>query len=311
VRVEVALKIDVDTHQGLGVGVPRLAKMLAAENVTASFFIAMGPDNSGRAILRVLRNPGFLKKMRRTRAVSMYGLRTVLSGTILPSRPIALAYPQIVRELLHAGFEVGVHGYDHVRWQDEIDTLGDGGIRAEIDEAFEVYRAIIGEPARSFAAPGWRTCPAALKILDSMRLDYRSDTRGTAPYRCALDGEILNAPEIPTTLPTMDEVMGSPDLPDDDSLVRFYINRMSAGALNVHTVHAETEGMGHLATFTSLVWALKERGAHFVRLCDVAARLTASELPICAVIRTTLPGRAGWISAQGPEKSALVPKRPL
>jgi hypothetical protein len=106
-------------------------------------------------------------------------------------------------------------------------------------------------------------------------------------------------------------VMGSPDLPDDDSLVRFYINRMSAGALNVHTVHAETEGMGHLATFTSLVWALKERGAHFVRLCDVAARLTASELPICAVIRTTLPGRAGWISAQGPEKSALVPKRPL
>jgi len=285
VAVEIALKVDVDTHQGLGVGVPRLAKMLAAENVTASFFIAMGPDNSGRAILRVLRNPGFLKKMRRTRAVSMYGLRTVLSGTILPSRPIALAYPQIVRELLDARFEVGVHGYDHVRWQDGIDTLGDGGIRAEIDEAFEVYRAIIGESARSFAAPGWRTCPAALKILDAMRLDYRSDTRGTAPYRSALDGEILNAPEIPTTLPTMDEVMGSPDLADDDALVRFYVDRMTAGALNVHTIHAETEGMGHLATFTSLVWALKERGVRFVRLCDVAARLTASELPIRDVNR--------------------------
>jgi peptidoglycan/xylan/chitin deacetylase (PgdA/CDA1 family) len=247
--------------------------------------------------------------MRRTRAVSMYGLRTVLSGTLLPSRPIALAYPQILRELLHAGFEVGVHGYDHVRWQDGIDTLGDGGIRGEIDEAFEVYRAISGVPARSFAAPGWRTCPAALKILDAMRLDYRSDTRGTAPYRCALDGEILNAPEIPTTLPTMDEVMGSPDLPDDDALVRFYINRMTTGALNVHTVHAETEGMGHLATFTSLVRALKEHGAGFVRLCDVAARLTASELPVCEVTRTTLPGRAGWISAQGPEKSPLVPNR--
>ena len=309
--MEIALKIDVDTHQGLGVGVPRLAKMLVSEGVTASFFIAMGPDNSGRAILRVLRNPGFLTKMRRTRAVSMYGLRTVLSGTILPSRPIALAYPQIVRDLLHAGFEVGVHGYDHVRWQDGIDTLGDGGIRAEIGDAFEAYRAIIGEPARSFAAPGWRTCPAALKILDAMRLDYRSDTRGTAPYRCALDDKILNAPEIPTTLPTMDEVIGSPDLPGDDALVRFYLDRITASALNVHTVHAETEGMGHLATFTSLVRALKQRGALFVRLCDVAPRLTASELPICEVIRATLPGRAGWISAQGPERSALVPNRPL
>src|SRR5258707_5969332 len=136
----------------------------------------MSADNSGRAILRVLRNPGFLKKMRRTRAVSMYGLRTVLSGTLLPSRPIALAYPQILRELLHAGFEVGVHGYDHVRWQDGIDTLGDGGIRAEIDEAFEVYRAISGVPARSFAAPRRRTWSAELKIPDTIGLDYGKDT---------------------------------------------------------------------------------------------------------------------------------------
>ena len=76
-------------------GVPRLTRMLdEREGVTATFFIAMGPDNSGRAILRVFKNPGFLTKMRRTRAVSMYGLRTVLSGTLLPARPIALAFPQ-------------------------------------------------------------------------------------------------------------------------------------------------------------------------------------------------------------------------
>src|SRR5260370_41827702 len=116
---------------------------------------------------------------------------------------------------------------------------------------------------------------------------------------------------MPRTLAAVGGGMGSPALPDDDALVRFYIDGMAAGALNVHTVHAETEGMGHLATFTSLVRALKERGAGFVRLCDVAARLTASELPVCDVIRITLPGRAGWISAQGPYKSPLVPNRPL
>src|SRR6478672_3444454 len=101
--------------------------MLAAEGVAASFFIAMGPDNSGRAIVRVLRNPGFLKKMRRTRAVAMYGLRTVLSGTVLPARPIALAFPNVMRDLARAGFEVGVHGYDHVRWQDRLDEIGERG----------------------------------------------------------------------------------------------------------------------------------------------------------------------------------------
>src|SRR5262249_2079297 len=160
--LEVALKIDVDTHQGLRDGVPRLARMLVAEGVAASFYIAMGPDNSGRAVVRVLRNPGFLKKMRRTKAIRMYGLRTVTSGALLAARPLALAFPNLVRGLKRSGFEVGVHGWDHVRWQDGIDGLGDVGIRAELGEAFEAYRAIFRERARSFAAPGWRTSAIAL-----------------------------------------------------------------------------------------------------------------------------------------------------
>lgn len=305
--MEVALKIDVDTHQGLALGVPRMARVLAQEGVAASFFIAMGPDNSGRAIVRVLRNPGFLAKMRRTRAVRMYGLRTVLSGTLLPARQIALALPAVARGLGSAGFEVGVHGWDHVRWQDRLDQLGDAEIRAELELAFEAYRAIFRTRATSFAAPGWRTNTRALKILDTMGLAYRSDTRGRTPFRCRIDGPVLATPEIPTTLPTLDEVMGRDDLPNAAALLEFYLAQFSAERLNVHTVHAETEGMGELENFAALVRALKQRGAKFVRLDQVAARLRAAELPVCEVVRTTLPGRAGWISAQGPEGAAQAP----
>jgi peptidoglycan/xylan/chitin deacetylase (PgdA/CDA1 family) len=299
--LEIALKIDVDTHQGLEQGVPRLARMLAAEGVTASFFIAMGPGNSGRAVIRVLRNPGFLRKMRRTRAVKMYGLRTVLSGTLLPSRPIALAFPDIVRGLKHAGFEVGVHGWDHVRWQDGIDRLGEAGIRAELSDAFEAYRAIFRETARGFAAPGWRTNSTALLALDAMGLEYRSDTRGRTPFRCRVDGRILTTLEIPTTLPTLDEVMGRDDLRTPAAVLDFYLAQFNADGLNVHTVHAETEGMGELESFTGLVRALKGRGATFVRLDQIAARLGNAELPVCEVVHGTLPGRAGWVAIQGPD----------
>jgi undecaprenyl phosphate-alpha-L-ara4FN deformylase len=297
--LEVALKIDVDTHQGLELGVPRLASMLESEGVAASFYITMGPDNSGRAILRVFKNRGFLSKMFRTKAVSMYGTRTILSGTLLPSRPIALSFPGIIRDLKKRGFEVGVHGYDHVRWQDHLDDIGEAGVRDELGDAFEAYRAIVGEPSRSFAAPGWRTNNAALLALDAMGLDYRSDTRGVAPYRCVVEGQTLATPEIPTTLPTLDEVMGRRELSDDVAVREFYLGQCKPDALNVHTIHAETEGMGQLENFTALVRALKERGAKFVQLRDVAWRLNRKELPACEVIRTTLPGRAGWISAQG------------
>jgi len=304
--MDVALKVDVDTHQGLGEGVPRLMRALNDLGVTATFLIAMGPDNSGRAIVRVLRNPGFLKKMRRTRAVAMYGLRTVLSGTLLPPRAIALAFPNVMRDLAHAGFEIGVHGYDHVRWQDRLDEIGEGGIRGEIADAFEAFRAVMGLRARSFGAPGWRTSAAALGALDAIGLDYRSDTRGTVPYRCAIEGGVFATPEIPTTLPTMDEVM-VPELCESDPIVRFYLDRINAAALNVHTIHAETEGMGQLETFVALMRALKDRGAHFIQLRDVAATLDRAALPVCEVIRTTLPGRAGWISAQGPQRELTNP----
>src|SRR5216684_946957 len=173
--MEIALKIDVDTHQGLGEGVPRLHRALSERGITGTFFIAMGPDNSGRAIMRMFRNPGFLAKMRRTRAVAMYGLRTVLSGTLLPARPIALAYPELIRDLARSGFEVVVHGYDHVRWQDHIDELDELAVRAEIAEACEINRAILGEAPRSFAAPGWRTGDTALRVLEDRQLSYRSD----------------------------------------------------------------------------------------------------------------------------------------
>jgi undecaprenyl phosphate-alpha-L-ara4FN deformylase len=297
--VEVALKIDVDTHQGLELGVPRLAAMLEREGVAASFYITMGPDNSGRAVLRVFRNRGFLSKMFRTKAVSMYGTRTILSGTLLPSRPIALSFPGIIRDLKARGFEVGVHGYDHVRWQDRLDSIGEVGVRNELEDAFEAYRAILGDASKSFAAPGWRTNDAALIALDAMGLDYRSDTRGVAPYRCVVEGRVLATPEIPTTLPTLDEVMGRRDLSDDSAVREFYLGLCKPEALNVHTIHAETEGMGQLENFTAMIRALKERGATFVQLREVAWRLNRAELPACEVVRTTLPGRAGWISSQG------------
>jgi undecaprenyl phosphate-alpha-L-ara4FN deformylase len=302
--MEVALKVDVDTHQGLGDGVPRLMRVLADLGVTATFVVAMGPDNAGRAIVRVLKNPGFLKKMRRTRAVSMYGLRTVLSGTVLPARPIALAFPNVMRDLARAGFEVGVHGYDHVRWQDRLDEIGDAGIRGEIGDAFEAFRAVMGQPSRCFAAPGWRTSAVALRTLDAIGLDYRSDTRGTAPYLCMSAGEAFATPEIPTTLPTLDEVMG-PTLADGASISRFYLDQMKTGALNVHTIHAETEGASQIETFVALIRALKDRGARFVQLREAAEALDRTALPICEVVRSTLPGRAGWISAQGRERTAV------
>src|SRR6202043_356381 len=98
-----------------------------------------------------------------------------------------------------------------------------------------------------------------------------------------------------------DEVRGREDLRDAAAVQEFYLAQFNDDRLNVHTVHAETEGMAELESFTNLVRALKERGAKFVRLDEIAERLGNAELPVCEVVRATLPGRAGWVAAQGPD----------
>jgi undecaprenyl phosphate-alpha-L-ara4FN deformylase len=228
----------------------------------------------------------------------------VLSGTLLPARPIALAFPQLLRDLADGGFEVGVHGYDHVRWQDHLDGLGTHGTSAEVHDGFEVYRAIFGIGARCFAAPGWRTSRDALIALKCKAIEYHSDTRGTSPYRASIDGVLMDIPEIPTTLPTLDEIMGTREVPDGAAAVTYYRDHLDKDGLNVHTIHAETEGLGELTTFAVIIDEWKKSGANFVQLGQVAQRTPPERLPACEVIRKTLPGRAGWISAQGPPSTS-------
>jgi len=293
--IRVALKVDIDTHAGLARGVPALAATFAARGVRASFFVVCGPDRMGRRLTRLL-DPRFVAKLLRTRAVGVYGWRTMLSGTLLPARPVAQAFPSTLRELVAAGHEVSVHGYDHARWQDRLPRLTAAQVQAEIRDATAVFRTVLGTAPEGFAAPGWRCTPASLAAVDEAGFAYRSDTRGSFPYRPAAGGRVFVAPEIPTTLPTLDEIYGRP-LRRSVEIADHYVGRVRRGALNVHTIHAEIEGGPHLGTLDVLLTRLRG-GARFVRLGDEAATFAAGALPVCKVRDGRVPGRAMPVAMQ-------------
>jgi undecaprenyl phosphate-alpha-L-ara4FN deformylase len=116
---QLALKIDVDTYRGTREGVPRLVEVLQQHHAQATFFFSLGPDHTGRAIKRVFR-PGFIGKVSRTSVVEHYGIKTLLYGTLLPSPDIGKKCADIMRMVKAAGFETGIHCYDHIRWQDYV-----------------------------------------------------------------------------------------------------------------------------------------------------------------------------------------------
>ncbi len=149
------LKIDVDTYVGMKRGVPRLLSVLARFGMQATFYLSMGPDASGRAVLQLLKNPRFLKKMVKTNAGRLYGMKTALYGTLLPSPMIALSFPEVVEEIVLAGHEVEFHAWDHRRWQDELPARSSAWIEDWFEKGLTAYRNLVKKEPLSFGAPAW------------------------------------------------------------------------------------------------------------------------------------------------------------
>ena len=295
----IALKIDVDTYVGTRDGVPRLLEIFDRFGIKGTFYFSMGPDNSGKAIRRILTRKGFLRKMLRTGAPSVYGLRTMMYGVLLPPPIIAAKVPQVLRDTVARGHEVGIHCWDHVKWHDLLPWIPRNMIALELGRAFALYEEILDKRAKTTAAPGWTVSPDSLEIQDALYLSYCSDSRGTHPFYPVMDGRRFNTLQIPTTLPTMDELLGENGI-TAQTINDFYLSRVKPG-LTVHTIHAEMEGGVMSPVFVDLLERLQAMGARFVTLADAAAEAQRKEVPCCELAMGELPGRAGKVAVQGRE----------
>ena len=298
--MRIALKVDCDTAEGTRRGIPRLLSLFEKKGIRATFFFTLGPDRSGRAILRVFTRKGFLKKMLRSRAPSLYPIRTMLSGTLLPAPVIGRACRDAIRSAASAGHETGVHAWDHVAWHDGLARWSPARIAGEYRQLHDAYEAILGGAAHASACPGWTVSDAYLAEREKYPLLYTSDTRGGTAFFPKTAAFVSAIPEIPSTLPTLDERLGDPGLGGGDALRRSFAD--AAGADVVHTIHTEVEGGPYLEWFGALLDDWKARGAEFVPLetFAVEAREHAAGLPARPIVPITLPGRAGVVSSGWP-----------
>ncbi|QWV98937.1 4-deoxy-4-formamido-L-arabinose-phosphoundecaprenol deformylase [Geomonas nitrogeniifigens] len=292
----VALKVDVDTYCGTRDGIPNLLQLLEAFGVRATFYFSLGPDNSGKAVRRLL-HKGFLAKMLRTKAPAMYGLKTMLYGTLLPAPMIGKELGEVIRSVRDAGHETGIHCWDHVEWHDHLHRLSRQEVEADLGRAFAGFEEIFGSPAATCAAPGWTVSAASFEVQDSLGLAYCSDTRGEFPFYPVFNGKRFQTLQVPSTWPTMDELIGENGI-TAATVNDIYLRRLRSG-LNVHTIHAELEGKALTHAFKDLLTRLTGRGVRFLTLREAATEYGA-EAPDCSVEMAYLPGRAMPVALQRP-----------
>ena len=294
----IALKIDVDTYRGTREGVPRLADLLERQGVPATFLFSLGPDHTGRAIRRVFRR-GFLGKVRRTSALEHYGVKTLLYGVLLPGPHIGRRCSAQLQDIARRGFEVGVHCFDHVRWQDGVARASEPWTRRELTLACDEFKRIFGRAPAVHGAAGWQMNHHVPALEGELGFRYASDTRGSTPFLPALDHGNTTVAQLPTTLPTLDELIGRVDLRGADPVDHLLALTADAPERDqVFTLHAELEGGAYLSSFERLLEGWRERGARLTDLASYAAQLDVTRLPRCSIVAGTVEGRSGTLALQ-------------
>jgi len=293
-----AIKIDVDTDRGTRLGVPNLLALFDEFNIKATFLFSLGPDNTGRAIKRIFR-PGFLRKVSRTSVISTYGLRTLLNGILVPGPHVGRRNEGVMRLAREKGHEVGIHCYDHIRWQDGLMKMSRDEVFREFGKARKEFERIFGEPAKTAGSAGWQANSYSLAAYDEAHLLYASDARGTHPFFPRIGDVAYKTLQVPTTLPTLDELLGRPEYPEA-RIVDHYCALLRPDAPNVLTIHAELEGMKKLPLFRTFLERIQARRIGIVKLDELARGLVraSSEIPVCGLVPGAVDGRSGTLAVQ-------------
>jgi peptidoglycan/xylan/chitin deacetylase (PgdA/CDA1 family) len=298
------LKIDVDTYRGTREGVPNLVRMLTRHAAGATFLFSLGPDHTGWAMRRALR-PGFFQKVSRTSVVEHYGFKTLMYGVLLPGPDIGARAAGEMRAVRAAGFECGIHTWDHVLWQDNVRGRDADWTRRMLRKSEQRYAEVFGEAPHTHGAAGWQMNPHAFARHDEAGYRYASDGRAqlrdngalldprTGPYR--FPG--MTCIQMPTTLPTLDELLGREvdGVVLDNDNIAAHLLKLTAGADrdHVYTLHAELEGQKLAPIFEQLLSGWKAQGYQLASMADYYEKIKHATLPEYPVQWGEVPGRSG------------------
>ncbi|MFZ6753037.1 polysaccharide deacetylase family protein [Undibacterium sp. Dicai25W] len=305
------LKIDVDTFRGTKEGVPNLVRLLKKHQAGATFLFSLGKDHTGWALRRAFR-PGFFQKVSRTSVVEHYGFKTLMYGVLLPAPDIGACRSEM-RAVQEAGFECGIHTWDHVVWQDNVRQRGKDWTQHQLQQAHHRFKEIFGVAPDTHGAAGWQMNTYAFQQLDQFGMRYASDGRAMlnedgslantayGPYRLKIDNEVATCVQMPTTLPTLDELLGRTINGTEitTSNIASHILSLSKDPRDhVFTLHAELEGQKLAPIFEELLIGWQKQGYHCVSMASYFATLQNTDLPVYPLSWASLPGRSGELVAQ-------------
>jgi peptidoglycan/xylan/chitin deacetylase (PgdA/CDA1 family) len=142
----------------------------------------------------------------------------------------------------------------------------------------------------------------SLRLTQRLGFDYGSDSRGSCPFIPVWRAEIIACPQLPTTLPTLDELIGTNGITAKNVAAHLLgLTREPPATGHVYTLHAELEGGKLAGAFEAMLAGWKSQGYELVALRTLAEALDLKSLPRNEIALGAVPGRSGSLTLQGRE----------
>lgn len=289
--VKLALRIEVATLRGTRDAAPRLAALLSEHRAGATFLFSLGPDHTGRALGSLPRVPKW----------KCYGPAALLSGTLLPGADIGMRCADEMRAVRARGYEAGILAFDRAAWVRHAASATEDWTRDAMQRARARYEEIFNAPAITHGAPGWQMNRFAYRYTQRLGFRHCSDSRGGGPFIPVVNGEIAACPQLPTTLPTLDELLAGGLNPDEAVRRLLELSRKPPPGGHVYTLRAEIEGTMFEPVLSALLAGWRDLGCELVSLREYAAGLDLAHLPRRVIVEQPFAGVRGTVSAQGKE----------
>jgi undecaprenyl phosphate-alpha-L-ara4FN deformylase len=259
----IAVRIEVPSYRSASC-LHALVELLQRHGASASFVFSLGPDWLGRSLAR--------------------------QGA------------PVLRQVRDAGFEVGIHGWNAPYWTKQVEQADSAWSATQLTQTLEAFERVFATPPRLHTAPGWRSNPHALRLTQRLNFAYASDMRGRHPFIPVWNGEIVRCPQIPTTLPTLDELATSarPD-PDELASALLALTLTPPPLGHVFSLRAGSDSGRHSQVIEKLLAGWHEQGYEVTSIQALADGLQVDKLPRHEVEIGKVPGRNGTLLLQGNE----------
>jgi len=227
------------------------------------------------------------------RILDFLAARDIRSTWFIPGHTVE-TYPDVCREVVAAGHEIGLHGYAH-----EFQVQDDETERRIFERSREVVAELSGSAPQGYRAPGGSMTASTIDFLIKEGIQYDSSLKGEdyRPYWCRVGDKIPT--NGPLTFGHRSGLVEMPTAPNRDDFWHFEFSREAQvqGLRNANAVlenwlsdvrymtrdfedgvttflfHPEVIGRGHrLLMLEELTDTLAGRGLTFATLSDVAER---------------------------------------